>query len=81
MVLFGVWQHLLGPRIDERDPMRALAVVIAIVCLALAVLYWTGLLQFGVTHPGPHHTHAILFAVIGVLALVWLRFQSGARSA
>jgi hypothetical protein len=58
--------------------MRALAVVVALVCFALAVAYWSGTLQIGATHPGPHHTHAIVLAIVGVLALVWLRFQSGA---
>ena len=56
--------------------MKLLALVIAVVAFVAAVLYWTGSLQVGATHPGPHHTHAILFAVIGVLALVWIRFQS-----
>lgn len=81
MVLLGVWNDLLGPGSEARDFVRALALVVAIVFFALAVLYWTGLLQVGVSHPGPHRTHAILFALIGLLALVWLRFQSGARSA
>jgi hypothetical protein len=60
--------------------MRALAVVIALACFALAVLYWNGALQLAVSHPGPHHTHAIVLAIVGVLALVWLRFQSGVSS-
>jgi len=58
--------------------MRLLAVVVALVCFVLAVLYWTGSLQLATSHPGPHHTHAIVLALVGVLALVWLRFQSGA---
>jgi len=58
--------------------MRGLAVVIALVCFALAALYWLGTLQFGASHSGPHHLHAIVFGIIGILALVWLRFQSGA---
>jgi hypothetical protein len=60
--------------------MKMLAVVIAVVAFVVAGLYWTGWLQIGASHPGPHHTHAILFAVIGLLSLVWFRFQSGARS-
>ncbi|MBC5809296.1 MAG: hypothetical protein GIW95_00335 [Candidatus Eremiobacteraeota bacterium] len=59
--------------------MKPLAIVLAIVCFALAVAYWTGALQFGASHPGPHHLHAVLFAVLGVLALVWMRF-AGART-
>jgi hypothetical protein len=56
--------------------MKALAVVIALVCFVLAVAYWTGSVQFGTSHSGPHHTHAIVLAIAGVLALVWLRFQN-----
>ena len=59
--------------------MKFLALLIALVCLVAAVLYWTGALQLGTAHPGPHHTHAIVAAIIGILALVWLRFQSAAR--
>ena len=59
--------------------MKALALLIAIVCFIAAVLYWTGTLQIGASHPGPHHTHAIVLAIVAVLALVWLRFQSAAR--
>jgi hypothetical protein len=60
--------------------MRVLAVIIALGCFALAVAYWTGALQFGTSHPGPHHLHAIVFAIAGILACVWLRFQSAARA-
>jgi nitrogen fixation-related uncharacterized protein len=58
--------------------MRVVAVALAAVCFVLAAFYWTGKLQIGATHLGPHHTHAIVLALVGVLALVWLRFQSGA---
>jgi hypothetical protein len=60
--------------------MKLLAIVIAIVCFAAAGGYWTGALQFGTSHAGPHHSHAILLGVIGVLALVWMRFQRGAAA-
>ncbi|MBV8152091.1 MAG: hypothetical protein JO101_12260 [Candidatus Eremiobacteraeota bacterium] len=58
--------------------MKALAVLIAIVCFILAILYWTGTLQVGAAEPGPHHKHAVLFAVLGIIALIWFRFQSSA---
>jgi len=57
--------------------MKALAVIVAIVCFVLAILYWTGTLQMGASTPGPHHKHAVLFAVLGIVALVWFRFVSG----
>jgi hypothetical protein len=60
--------------------MKVLAVVGALVCFVLAVLYWTGSLQLGSSHPGAHHLHAVVLAVIGILALVWLRFQSAGRA-
>ncbi len=61
--------------------MKILAVAIAVVCFVLAALYWTGAVQFGAHKAGPHHTHATLFIVLGVLSLVWLRFQSASASA
>jgi hypothetical protein len=50
--------------------MKILAVVLAVVFFAVAVLYWIG------TFGGVHVKHGILFAGLGVLALIWLRFQS-----
>jgi uncharacterized membrane protein YtjA (UPF0391 family) len=52
--------------------------LVALVLFVVAALYWTGTLQLGASHPGPHHSHAILFAILGILALVWMRFQSSA---
>ena len=60
--------------------MRILAVLVALACFTLAVLYWIGAVQWFASHPGPHHGHAALFGGLGVLALIWLRFQSGKRA-
>jgi hypothetical protein len=60
--------------------MKALALVLAIVFLIVAILYWTGALQFATSHPGPHRTHAILFVALAALSLLWLRFQGSGRS-
>ena len=61
--------------------MRTLAVVLAVVFFVLAALYWTGTLQIAVREPGgPHHKHAVLFAALGILSLIWFRFQSAAPS-
>ena len=54
--------------------MKVVAVVLALGCFAVAVLYWNGSLQLFTSHPGPHHSHGALFAALGVLALIWLRF-------
>jgi hypothetical protein len=58
--------------------MKILAVVLAVAFFVVAALYWTGNLQVFASKPGPHHAHGILFAVLGVLSLVWLRFQGNA---
>ena len=60
--------------------MKVVAIVVAVVCIVLAIGYYTGAVQFGTTHPGPHHSHAIVAAVVAVAALLWLRFQSGASA-
>jgi hypothetical protein len=60
--------------------MKIVALVIALVCFALAVGYAAGAVQFGAHAPGPHYKHAVVFAVLGVCALVWMRFQSGASA-
>jgi len=60
--------------------MKLLALVLALICFALAIAYWTGAVQLGAATPGPHHKHAIVFGVVGILALVWMRFLSGAAT-
>ncbi|GAC1306161.1 MAG: hypothetical protein NVS2B3_13380 [Vulcanimicrobiaceae bacterium] len=57
--------------------MKILAIAIAVVCFVVAALYATGTLQLGAHEAGRHVKHAILFTVLGILALVWMRFQSG----
>ena len=55
--------------------MKALALIVAIICFIVAVVY---LLPAG---PLGHHVkHAIIFAVLGVLALVWMRFAGASRA-
>jgi hypothetical protein len=51
--------------------MKLLPLLVAIVCFILAILYWLPNGPFG------HHVkHAILFVILGLLALVWLRFAA-----
>ena len=60
--------------------MKSLALVLAIVFFIIAILYAIGTLQYGAHEPGPHLKHAVLFAILGVLSLVWMRFQSSPRA-
>ncbi len=60
--------------------MKALALGLAAVCFLAAALYATGVLQLGAHESGVHIKHAVLFAILGVLALVWLRFQGAKTS-
>jgi len=53
--------------------MKTLALVLAIAFFVVAVLYFLPSGPFG------HHLkHGIVFAILGILALVWMRFQSSA---
>jgi hypothetical protein len=52
--------------------MKNLALILALVFLVIAVLYWTG--HF---YPaGVHVRHGIVSVVLALLCLVWYRFQS-----
>ena len=55
--------------------MKQLALILAVVFLVIAVLYWTG--HF---YPGGVHTkHGIVAIVLALLCLVWYRFQSASN--
>jgi ABC-type transport system involved in multi-copper enzyme maturation permease subunit len=60
--------------------LKALALALAVIFFIVAILYLLGILQIGASHPGRHISHAVLFAVLGVLSLIWMRFQSAAPS-
>jgi hypothetical protein len=52
--------------------MKILAIVAAVIFFVLAALYLTG------HGPGAAHhgmKHGVLFIVLGLLALLWIRFQ------
>lgn len=56
--------------------MKGLALILAVVFLIVAALYWTGITPLG------HHTkHGILFFILGILCLVWMRFSNTETSA
>jgi accessory gene regulator protein AgrB len=52
-------------------------VVVAVICVVLAVLYYMGTISFltlsGSTH-GHHTTHAIAFGILAILCLVAANF-------
>jgi len=56
--------------------VKALALALAVIFFIVAFLYLFGILQFGSHHHGRHLAHFILFAVLGLLSLVWMRFAS-----
>lgn len=60
--------------------MKLVAIVLAVAFFLIAALYATGVLQIGAHEAGPHLKHAVLFAILGVLSLVWMRFQSTATT-
>ena len=55
--------------------LSAAFVAIAIVLLVAAVLYWLGDLNVLAGSVGPHHKHAVVAAVLGVLSLVAASFS------
>ncbi len=63
--------------------MKNLALVLAIIFIILAVTVALGLSSAApiLGMNGEHHTkHAVLYAVLAVLSLVWYRFQSNAKA-
>jgi len=60
--------------------MKIVSIALAVVFFIVAALYATGALQLGAHGGGPHIKHAILFVILGILSLVWMRFQ-GANAA
>ncbi len=62
--------------------MKMLALLAAVICFLLAILYWAGAkLIPAIGMDGQHHLkHGILFVILGVLALVWMRFAGSERT-
>jgi hypothetical protein len=60
--------------------LKAVPIALAVIFFIISALYLLGILQIGASHPGRHVSHAILFAVLGVLSLVWMRFQAAPAS-
>jgi hypothetical protein len=53
--------------------MKALAIALAVVFFALALCNWFGIIW--TFHP----KRAIAFVLLGILALVWIRFQRASQ--
>lgn len=63
--------------------MKILGIIVAIMCFVLAILTATGVSKIApiLGLNGVHHVkHTIMYAVLGVLALLWTRFQQGASA-
>ena len=54
--------------------MKQLALILAVVFVVIAILYWTGHFY----PPGQHAKHGIVSIILALLCLVWYRFQSAA---
>jgi hypothetical protein len=60
--------------------LKALALALAVVFFIIGFLYLFGILQIGTSHGGHHVSHFVLFVVLGILSLVWMRFASSGAS-
>ncbi|MGA2759533.1 MAG: hypothetical protein ABSF08_04315 [Candidatus Cybelea sp.] len=62
--------------------MKSLALVLAVVCFIVGILYGLGTInwftQSGAGH-AHHITHLIVFWVLALLCVIWARFQSAPR--
>ena len=62
--------------------MKPLAIVLAVMFLILAACAFTGAIHGGPRSLGldglPHAKHGVLYVILAVLSLIWLRFQSAA---
>jgi hypothetical protein len=58
--------------------MKALAVALAIIFVVAAIVAFTGSAHFAPAlgfNGQPRHLHAVLYLVLALLSLIWLRFQ------
>jgi hypothetical protein len=58
----------------KSTPLAIAFGVLAVICLAIAVLYALGILQLFASTSGVHIKHAILFAVLAVASLIAANF-------
>ena len=57
-------------------PVAVFFLIVAVVCVVVAILYAFGILQIAVTDPRAthHYTHTILFGVLAVASLIAANF-------
>ncbi len=64
--------------------MKPLALVLAVAFVILAILAFLGSVNLGVHAIGldgtRHVKHAVLYAILAALSLVWFRFQTNAAA-
>jgi hypothetical protein len=61
--------------------LKGLALGLAVIFFIIGFLYLFGVLQIGTSHGGGRHvSHFVLFVVLGILSLVWMRFASSGAS-
>ena len=62
--------------------MKSIALVLAVACFIVGILYGLGTInwftQSGAGH-AHHITHLIVFWVLALLCVIWARFQSAPR--
>ena len=56
--------------------MKKFAPILAVLFFLIALLYALGVVSVGASAGHAHHySHAVVFAVLGALCLVWARFK------
>jgi len=59
--------------------VKNLAIILAVIFFVIGLLYGLGVLNIAASPDHPHHwSHLVLFWVLGILCIVWARFQSNA---
>jgi hypothetical protein len=58
----------------KSTPLSYVFFAVGLLCLAVAVLYAFGILQFLASTSGPHYKHAILFGVLAVASFIAFNF-------
>ena len=80
MVLSNVRSGFARTGARKGHHVKGIALGLAVVCFIIALGYLFGMLQIGTSHGGRHVSHFVLFAVLGVLSLIWMRFASASAA-
>ena len=63
-----------APSRQGNTALAALMVLVAVVCAALAIFYFTATTGFLASETGKHYKHGLLFAGLAVLSLIGANF-------